>query len=183
MKRHRLSCCQNDAVLISAWSKRRRFDPGRKKKIKTAPFQSQPGRNGVVLGLLLQFINRPVSGSGRSRLQKKKKKFCRGEEGTGGRRSDHLTWRKPDSHLGRIQTSALAPLSFGLPSKQQNFYKSGIFWLRKSGLGVKKTGFFERFFFCFEATLGAFLIWRVEKSRFLLVFFLCPTQTWLFFFF
>ena len=69
--------------------------------------------------------------------------------GRGGRRSDHLTWRKPDSHLGRIQTSALAPLSFGLPSKQQNFYKSGIFWLRKSGLGVKKTGFFERFFFLF----------------------------------
>ena len=69
--------------------------------------------------------------------------------GRGGRRSDHLTWRKPDSHLGRIQTSALAPLSFGLPSKQQNFYKSGIFWLRKSGLGVKKTGFFELFFFLF----------------------------------
>ena len=82
MKRHRLSRCQNDAVLISAWSKRRRFDPGRKKKIKTAPFQSQPGRNGVVLGLLLQFINRPVSGSGRSGLQKKKKNSA--EERKGG---------------------------------------------------------------------------------------------------
>ena len=82
VKRHRLSRCQNDAVLISAWSKRRRFDPGRKKKIKTALFQSQPGRNGVVLGLLLQFINRPVSGSGRSGLQKKKKNSA--EERKGG---------------------------------------------------------------------------------------------------
>ena len=43
---------QNDVVLISAWSKRRRFDPGGKKKNKTPSFSSQPGRNGVVLGLL-----------------------------------------------------------------------------------------------------------------------------------
>ena len=44
---------QNDFVLISAWSKRCCFDPGGEKiKNKTPPFSSQPGRNGVVLGLL-----------------------------------------------------------------------------------------------------------------------------------
>ena len=44
-------------------------------------------------------------------------------------------------------------------------------------------GFLNDFFFCFEANLGAFLIWRVEKSRFLLVFFFMPNSNLVFFFF